>query len=202
MSRDFRRTRRRHPFSFGKTEIKELIIAALAITLIFVWPPSAGADWLILFGFYLVFVGAGFIIHELAHKFMAQSLGAWSEFRMWKQGLMFALFMRVIGGPVFIAPGATVWAKPLATRDDMGKVSIAGPISNIILAIVFIGLSFLFRPMYIGAYVNLQLAFFNLIPIHPLDGADIVRWNFWTWAGTAATVLILQQVVRYLAALA
>ncbi len=189
----------RNKFRFSGIEIKELIIAALAITLIFVWPLRPALDWLILFGYYFVFVGSGFVLHEVAHKLMAQSLGAWSEFRMWSQGLLFALFMRLIGGPVFIAPGATLWAKRLATREDHGRVALAGPVANILIALVFLALSFLSPVMAIGAYVNLQLAFFNLLPFGPLDGADIFRWKWQVWAALLAMVIALQQAVRYIA---
>ncbi|MBR9681450.1 MAG: site-2 protease family protein [Candidatus Altiarchaeota archaeon] len=194
--------RRRGSFRFSRVEIKELAIAALAITLIFVWPIQPTTDWFIVFGFYLVFVGLGFTLHEVAHKLMAQSLGAWSEFRMWSQGLLFALFMRVIGGPIFIAPGATLWSKRLATIDDHGKVALAGPITNILLALIFVGLAFMMPVMVIGAYVNLQLAFFNLLPFGPLDGASIFRWKWWVWASSIVTVMLLQQVLRQMALLA
>ena len=129
---------------------------------------------------------------------MAQSLGARSEFRMWSKGLMFALLMRAIGGPVFIAPGATYWSKFFASRSDHGKVAIAGPITNILLALIFVGLGFIHPVLFLGAYVNLQLAFFNLLPFGPLDGADIFRWKWPVWVGTMGVTVLLQQFVRYI----
>ena len=179
-----------------------MAIAALAITLIFVWPIQPTLEWGVIFSYYLVFVGLGFTLHEIAHKLMAQSLGARSEFRMWSKGLQFALFMRIIGGPVFIAPGATYWAKYNASIEDHGKVSLAGPATNIILALIFMGAAFLHPVMLLGAYVNLQLAFFNLIPFGPLDGADLLRWKWPIWAVTMGIVLGLQQLVSYIALIA
>ena len=151
--------RQKPRFYFSQIELKELAIAALAITLIFVWPIQLTPEWGVIFGYYLVFVGLGFTLHEVAHKLMAQSLGAQSEFRMWAKGLQFALLMRLIGGPVFIAPGATYWAKRHPSLEDHGKISLAGPVTNIILALIFMGTTFLHPVMLVGAYVNLQLAF-------------------------------------------
>ena len=171
----------RGQFYFTGRELKELALSALAITLIFAWPVRLTPDWVILFGLFLLFVGVGFACHEVAHKLAAQSLGARSEFVIWKPGLVFALLMRVIGGPVFIAPRATVWSKRRATQQDMGKVALAGPITNMVLALAFVGLSLVAPVMAYGALVNLKLAFFNLLPIPPLDGADILRWNKAAW---------------------
>jgi Zn-dependent protease len=84
------------------------------------------------------------------------------------------------------------WGKPVLTnprnfknpRRDQGLVAIAGPISNILQATVFAGLfSLLGRPeinqplgffLISGVTINLALAFFNLIPLAPLDGHWIV----------------------------
>jgi len=184
--------RTRRGFYFTAQELKELVLAALAIALIFAWPVNFSQEWLIIFGRFLLFVGSAFIIHETAHKLTAQSLGALSEFRMWKQGLLFALLMKVVFKVTFIAPGATIWSKPLATQADAGKVSIAGPISNLVLALIFIPLSFWLPVMSCGVYVNLMLAFFNLLPFPPLDGRAIIRWNKWAWGNLRPDPGVLQ----------
>jgi Zn-dependent protease len=102
---------------------------------------------------------------------------------------------------MFLMPGLLLfgWAKPVPIdsrrlrggRTGTLKVGIAGPISNFFLALVFAGLYHLllkaplnfpgtlygiFREMLeTGVYLNLMLAFFNLVPIPPLDGSQILE---------------------------
>lgn len=183
-------------FYFSRLEIRDLAISALVITAIFAYPYIGSPYLPIIFGIYLLFIGLGFTLHETAHKFMAIHLGAISEFRMWGQGLAFALFMRVIGGPIFIAPGATYWAKRFATAEDHGKVSAAGPVANIILALLFLAMALVLTPLQslfkMGAEINLYLALFNLIPFPPLDGSKIMSWKPMIWGGMFGLTLLLR----------
>ncbi len=92
------------------------------------------------------------------------------------------------------------WAKPVPIdprkfRDFRGgdiRVSLAGIVSNLILVVVFTLLAvvfiklqaalpagesafaFLIRSAYIGIFINLILAVFNLVPIPPLDGSHVL----------------------------
>jgi Zn-dependent protease len=85
------------------------------------------------------------------------------------------------------------WARPVPVdprylknpRRDMMWIALAGPASNVLLAFILGGLVFtispgsemvsIFRRMVgIGVSINLNLAFFNLIPIPPLDGSRIL----------------------------
>lgn len=168
-------------YVFTKREIRELIISAVAITFVIAWPDIFGIRGIVNLLLLFLFVGVGFMVHEIAHKLAAQKLGAWSEFVMWKEGLFLALFLKIFTGTTIIAPGATLWAKPLATVDDEGKVSVAGPLANIALAFFFNLFSPIFPIFKIGAYINSQLAFFNLIPFPPLDGIKIILWNPVVW---------------------
>lgn len=99
------------------------------------------------------------------------------------------------------------WAKPVPVNSrnlknparDMFWVALAGPMSNILLALVAtVGLGVVLAysgRMHISAaliqmlqtflQINLFLAAFNLIPIHPLDGGKVLepflplKWNIW-----------------------
>ena len=83
------------------------------------------------------------------------------------------------------------------TMDQNGKISMAGPMVNIVLAIVgFAGVlvfnhSALLVPMYLLMTMNASLALFNLIPVPPMDGSKIISWNFMAWAGLIAVAGLL-----------
>jgi Zn-dependent protease len=90
-----------------------------------------------------------------------------------------------------ISPGAVMIAGS-ATKETVGKTSLAGPVTNIILSllcIVFASMGFtLFN---IVAFINAFLAVFNLIPFGVMDGLKVFKWNkiLWAAAFTAAAVL-------------
>src|SRR2546421_655975 len=92
------------------------------------------------------------------------------------------------------APGAVYVAGPL-TREQNGRVSLVGPLTNFVIALVFTGAGFAvvgFPPgdvrFYVGGilfftgYINAFLGVFNMLPIPPLDGSKVFRWNIAVWA--------------------
>lgn len=152
----------------------------------------------------LVTVGSGFILHELAHRFVARKFGAYAVYKMWPVGLLVALIFSFMGF-VFAAPGAVYIFAPYLTRRQNGLISLAGPLTNVLLALIFM-VVFVFAagayaenpgelvrmlqsgslPLelqipWMGLQVNLFLAFFNMIPIFPLDGSKVLAWNPWIW---------------------
>ena len=141
-------------------------------------------------------LGAGFICHELSHKFVAQKLGFQAEFRLWQTGLIIALACAFISyyasislhrpiGFLFAAPGA-VYILSYTPRREGGLISLAGPTANIVLAFIFYavyryGSGFAVDVGIYGVIINLFLAAFNLLPIPPLDGSKIFAWNVPLW---------------------
>jgi Zn-dependent protease len=137
----------------------------------------------------------GFLLHELAHKAVAQRYGAWAEFRSNRMGLLFAILTGVIG-IVFAAPGAVYISGPL-TRGQNGRVSLAGPLTNLVLGLGFtlawlgaeiLGASFLAGLLFFTAYINVFLGGFNMIPIPPLDGQKVLAWNPAIWIAAIAAI--------------
>jgi Zn-dependent protease len=118
----------------------------------------------------LLTAGLGFLLHELAHKVVAQKYGLNAEFIANYQMLAIALFAS-FAGFIFAAPGA-VYTAGQRTREQQLWITAAGPITNIVL-----GLLFLLVPGQIGSYghsVNSWLALFNMIPFGPIDGRKIL----------------------------
>ncbi len=138
----------------------------------------------------------GFVCHELAHKIVAQRHGFWAEFRMSPFGLVFSLFTATLGF-LWAAPGATVVSgMSEIDRTNWGKTSLAGPLSNVGFAAIFyagsVGLFLAGSVDYIWllllAWVNGWFATFNLIPLGPLDGAKVLRWNTGIWVAAILAI--------------
>ncbi len=180
--------------TFSTQEIKEILIATIVLSVAFGIVFSGGLRAMasieklpISIAFSFVVVGIGFIAHELiGHKLFAQRYNYYAEFKMWKTGLLIALVFS-FAGFVFAAPGAVViggrpdlWGdtKPI-TKKKYGIISLAGPVVNIILGLVFFALN-MFSPSKLwqmGTSINIWLALFNMLPIPPLDGSKVFAWD-------------------------
>lgn len=188
-------------FKFTISEIRDLIIAFVFISLSFAIV-YAGRDMngvIKILPMVMVGVGAGFILHELGHKFVSMKYGYWAEFKLWPQGLLFALVTSFFGF-VFAAPGAVYTYANYMTDEINGKISVAGPVVNIILAIIFLVICVLvyqdafknetslliFIVCSLGFSINSFLATFNMLPIGNLDGSKVLRWNAGIWVGVIA----------------
>ncbi|TSC75576.1 MAG: hypothetical protein G01um101430_418 [Parcubacteria group bacterium Gr01-1014_30] len=135
-------------------------------------------------------VGTAFLLHELAHKILAQRYGCWAEFRKFNMGLVLAVVMSFFGF-IIAAPGAVMISGAIS-REQNGKISAVGPLTNIALALLFFAASFLLPPIIGGSpllakivtygfYINAWLALFNMIPFPPLDGSKVLAWSLPAW---------------------
>jgi len=175
-------------FYFSLKEVKHLAIGALlvlGIGLSLGISPEAYAaigNPIMLLGFALL-VTASFFIHELAHKFAAQKEGLWAEFRLMFVGIILTAISII--SPLFkiISPGA-VYIAGFASKKSIGKISIVGPSTNIILSATLIALWFILHQpiLMFAAAFNAWIALFNLIPFGILDGFKVFSWNKAVWA--------------------
>jgi Zn-dependent protease len=134
-------------------------------------------------------------IHEYAHGYIAWRKGDNTAKQAGRLTFNPIAHLDVLG-TIMLFFGPFGWAKPVPVnpynfdnpKRDMIYVGAAGPVSNILLALVF---GFLFRflhssgavaslsPMFLiflqlCILINLGLSFFNLIPVPPLDGSNIL----------------------------
>lgn len=152
----------------------------------------------------LVVLIVAVVLHEVAHGVVAYKLGdstAHSEGRLTLNpikhvdifgSVILPLLLVIAHSPMLIG-----WAKPVPIQPryfknpikGMCAVAAAGPAVNLTLAVLFAALfhlqgEFLAIPygqpnvlgyiFYIGLYINISLALFNLFPIPPLDGSRVI----------------------------
>jgi len=146
-----------------------------------------------------VAVGTGFLFHELAHRETAKALGCLAEYVLWPTGLAIALFLAIIskGSFVFAAPGAVAFACALPTKRREGLIAAAGPAANMIVASLFQAAYALtgILGLLIVSNVNWFLALFNLLPLDPLDGAKVMRYNAVLWLAMFSVAVVFTFVV-------
>ena len=144
------------------------------------------------------------ILHEVAHGFVAERLGDPTARLAGRltlnpkahidplMSILLPLILMISGSPIILGAAKPVPIDPFNLRDgrkDLGLVSLAGPLTNIVLAILasflikiipFLGFipfelsSFIYFILAQMVHLNLLLGIFNLIPIPPLDGSKII----------------------------
>jgi len=155
---------------------------------------------LIVFVTFLPLFFISLAIHEFAHAYVAYKFGDSTAKKMGRLTLNPIKHIDLVGSIIMpllsFASGFMLigWAKPVPIngrnfknqlRDD-AIVSVAGPISNFILAFIFFLILSLLNSSFpnqliilkkislLGIYFNVFLFAFNLLPIPPLDGSHIL----------------------------
>ena len=162
-------------------------------------------------------------VHEYAHAKMAYNLGDDTAQLLGRMTVEPWAHIDVVGSLMLLIFGFG-WAKPVPVntyrlqnpRRDMAKISLAGPVANLITALVLeiltvILLIFVSFPgalryiptvLEVGAWINAGLGFFNLIPVPPLDGSNILdvyipysARDAWNWIQRYGFVILVALMV-------
>lgn len=132
----------------------------------------------------------GFVLHELAHGYVAYSLGDPSPRSLGRLSLNPVRHIDPVGFLLLLTVGFG-WAKPVQVnpmnfadpRRGMALVAAAGPLVNLLLALLSLIVlqvapiaeaSVLGRMLWGGAWINVSLGVFNLLPLPPLDGSKVL----------------------------
>jgi len=134
--------------------------------------------------------------HEYAHAWAANRLGDPTAKMLGRLSLNPLVHIDVMGLLMLVLSGFRFgWAKPVPfnplnlrhPKRDIPLIAAAGPASNIVIATLSVIAIRVFGSFDLGnwqqpmgqlliffVYINLSLAFFNLIPVPPLDGSKIL----------------------------
>lgn len=153
-------------------------------------------------------LGCAFILHEMGHKFAAQYFRAQAEFKLDQRGLLITM-VSIAMGFYLLMPGAVFWNSNLSKYSNIrGRVSAAGPVVNLLLASVSMGLLVfsespvgsvgwvLFTFGQISFYLNIFLGIFNLLPFWILDGKKILEWSEGVWLAFYLLFILLIVAVK------
>lgn len=142
-------------------------------------------SFILLFGGLIISIG----LHEAAHAFMADYLGDPTPRSMGRTTLNPIAHLDPLGTLVILFTGFFGWGKPAPfdpynlknPKIDTALIALAGPVSNILIAIILAVLLRLIQlpipiltVLYSMIVLNVNLALFNLIPVPPLDGSKII----------------------------
>ncbi|HJT81208.1 MAG TPA: site-2 protease family protein [Chthoniobacterales bacterium] len=125
------------------------------------------------------------ILHEFGHAFACRQTGGRAD----------QIMLWPLGGVAFVSPpprpGAYLWS------------IAAGPLVNVVLVPIFAGLLFwagdiqfriahpdVYRFVWSLMWMNIGLLIFNLLPIFPLDGGQLVRGVLWIWMGPTRSLQV------------
>ncbi len=179
-------------FDFTLYEVRDLLISSLVLAFIFTLTNLTPQTYLISF---LIIVPV-FVLHELAHKFVAQRRGYVAHYVLWPYGVIMSIILSLLsfGRLIFAALGAVMissrhpsrigYAYSSITREDAGVISIAGPLTNFAMASIGYLLSPISNLFIAFAQLNVFVGLFNLIPFPPLDGQKIFAWSWKIWVIT------------------
>ncbi len=180
-------------FWFNKIEIRDFLLLVLFFALIFSFDKRGGATFNLLDGLKnlvvsFILVAISVFIHHAVQRLAALYLGYRPEQRIWWLGVLIGLAVVIFSnGRIMVFAGSFLMIHML-TRQRLGKyrygpsmksfgyAAMLGPVANLLFAGILKAINMSIGSPLLDSFVglNLLLAFYNAIPIPPLDGSRLV----------------------------
>lgn len=205
---------------FSDKELERIILSILILSFAFMFSFFHKAG-VIIFLISFIITTISYIIREYAHYSSAKKFGFKSEYKLWAPGAVIAAisslfpFTFAVLGYVKLESkyhdhvdvnlndiGPFKWEIPLGIRKAL--ISYMGILSNLGIGMFFLAfplfdiLTLPFNFFKFGAFINLSLALFNLLPVPDLDGIRVMVWRASVWVSTTLITAILLILVYLL----
>jgi WD40 repeat protein len=182
------------PFTLTKIEVLSYAVVLSTLTIAFSYAKSESLSEILSV---MPTVLATSIIVEVVKNYstevLARKLGVWTEHRVWYLGLCTFLISTFAFRTPFSAPGRLTHHAPKFTKRSLGLVSsfsvfVALVFTAIFYTVLLNGFTLIGN---IGLVMCLTGAFFETIPIPPMNGKDIYDWSKVLWLALFVTTFVL-----------
>jgi len=188
------------PFTVTKFEVVSYAASLSILTFAFAYAKATTLEDVLIIA---PTVLATSIIVEFTKNYVitvvARIEGVWTEHRLWYFGLALFLFSSFVFKVPFSSPSRLAHNAPKFTRKSLGLVAAA----QVLIAMAFAAVFYVFFVNgytlvgNIGIVMCLTMAFFDSIPIPPMNGKDIYDWSKFLWTGLFTTAFTLYILVLF-----
>jgi Zn-dependent protease len=192
--------RRGPPFTITKLEAISYAISLSVLTFAFSYVKAPVLDQILTI---IPTVLATSMIVQFVKDYMVEVIarmqGVWTEHRLWYFGLTMFLLSSIVFKVPFSAPSRLAHYAPKFTRRSLGLAAAGQVIISIALAAAFYAI---FTSGFtlignIGIVMCLTNAFFDSIPIPPINGKDIYDWSKICWIALFIATFTLYMMVLF-----
>lgn len=186
-------------------EALSFVLAILSLAIVYIRPSYISSNPTLFVLIPIATATIAIVPHEIAHRQSARNYGCASRFVLSFKGFLATLLINLIssitgiGFVVFAAGYTAIMCRfGLISQDLEGKTALAGPATNLAIALIsLIIVTNVPLPPLAQIFLlelfsfNSWVAFFNLIPVPPLDGFKVLRWNRVVWLVAIAFAFFL-----------
>jgi Zn-dependent protease len=173
-----------NPLKLTKLEIVSYTVALAILTFAFAYAKSQTLDEILPV---IPTILATSIVVEFVKNFVIETIarkqGVWTEHRLWYFGLATFLLSTLAFRVPFSSPSRNIHYSQKFTKRSLGLVSTASVFLGFVFAVIFyiVLVSGFTLIGSIGLVMSLTMAFFEALPIPPMNGKDIYDWSKILW---------------------